>query len=319
MHLLRGALDSLRGQSFSDLETIVVDNGSSDGTRALLKEGYPDVRLVELDRNYGFAVAVNAGIRASHGEIIVLMNNDTEAAPDWLAALLRAFEEHPEVGCCASKMMMYHDRTRIDTAGDRWCFLPDQIGHGDEDGPQYQIRRYVLTACAGAAAYRREVFELIGGFDEKFETYLEDVDFGIRAQLAGFRCLYVPDAIIYHVGSATAGKRLSERKLYFVMRNSLFLFFQYHPLRTVARWGPSMLIFPFVRSRIENMPLRLALRTTWDFIRQLPAVWHRRRWVRQHRRISAAEFRTLLAPPLGKCEFGIPVAEQVRNGIGEGG
>lgn len=296
--LLLDALASLETQRFRDFEVIVVDNGSTDGTEARVEERHPGTRFVRFEENRGFAAAVNAGIRAAGGEVIVLMNNDTEADPGWLEALVAALDAYPDVGSCASKMLRHDDRTRIDAAGDKMSLRADQIGHLEPDGPWYDEYRYVLSACAGAAAYRRGVFDRAGLFDERFQSYLEDVDLGIRAQLTGFRCLYVPDAVIYHIGSATAS-RMSEFKLFLLLRNSLFLFFQYMPLRTILRFGPYMSIWPVHHAIWAGEPIRIALRAMAGFVRHLPAVLGRRRWVRSHRRISPSEFVGLLAPPLG--------------------
>lgn len=301
------ALRSLERQTIRDFEVVVVDNGSTDATADLLRRQHPDVRYVRFEENRGFAAAVNAGIRAARGGILVLMNNDTEADPDWLEALGSALDANPDVGFCASRMVRYDDRTIIDSAGDKLGLLADQIGHGQPDSPWFDEPRAVLTACAGAAAYRREVFEAVGLFDEGFSSYLEDVDIGVRAQLAGFRCLYVPDARIAHIGSATSS-RMGGTKLYLLLRNSLFLFFQYMPWTVLLRWGPFILVWPFAYVVRTRNPIRLAGRAVFDFARRWRAVLERRRWVRRNRRISPAQFRALLSPPVGPVRARPPSA-----------
>jgi hypothetical protein len=298
--LLRPALASLRAQSWSDFETIVVDNGSSDDTVAMLARDYPEVRLVRFDENRGFAAAVNAGIRASSGELVVLMNNDVEADPEWLAALIRALDDRPEIGACASKMLFHADPSRVDSAGDSLGLFAHSIGHGQLDGPAFAEPRHVLSACAGAAAYRRTVLDSIGLFDERFFAYLEDVDVGVRMQLAGRLCLYVPDAVVYHHGSATA-RRMPETKLYLLIRNSLFLFFQYFPTRTVLAYGPAMLAWPFYRVLRDRQPIRVALRALRSFIRDLPAVRRRRAETRRTRRITDRQFLDRLSGRPGRA------------------
>ncbi|MGH9341075.1 MAG: glycosyltransferase family 2 protein, partial [Acidobacteriota bacterium] len=228
LDLLRGALASLEEQAFRDFETVVVDNGSTDGTVEWLRQNRPSVRIVTFSENRGFAAAVNAGIRTAEGEILVLMNNDVEAEPAWLGALVAGLDRHSEVGVCASKMLCWADPARIDSAGDDLGLLAFSIGHGAPDSSAFREARYVFSACAGAAAYRRSVLDDVGLFDERFYAYLEDVDLGARIQMAGWRCLYVPDAVVYHRGSATAD-RLPSFKLRLLLRNSLFLFFQYMP------------------------------------------------------------------------------------------
>jgi hypothetical protein len=291
--LLRAALRSLAGQTLQDFETIVVDNGSTDGTTAMLRSEFSHVRIIEFDRNEGFAAAANAGIRASRGEFVLLMNNDVEAAAAWVASLAEALEAHPDVGMCASRMLSYADRSMIDSAGDRLGLFAWSIGHAEPDGPQFDVPRYVFSACAGAAAYRRAVIESAGCFDERFFAYLEDIDLGARIQLAGWKCLYVPEAVVYHHGSATA-RRVPAMKLTLLMRNSLFLFFQYMPVRTAILWTPAMLLWPLYRAAREKRPLT-ALRAYVGFFMDLPSVIERRRQVRRMRRITPAEFRSRLS------------------------
>lgn len=292
--LLNDALASLRRQTHRDFDVIVVDNGSTDGTAALLAAQHPGVRLIELGRNRGFAAAVNEGIRAARGEFVVLMNNDVEASPGWISALIDAMDKHPGVGACASRMLSYADPSRIDSAGDQLGLFANSIGHDEPDGPAFDHPGFVLSACAGAAAYRRTILEETGGFDERFFAYLEDVDLGVRLQLAGWDCLYVPDAIVHHHGSATA-RRMPETKLFLLMRNSLFLFFQYMPLRTLLAWGPAMLTWPLFRAIRERQPLRLGVRAVVAFLRDIPAVRRRRADVAQTRRLTPAEFNARLS------------------------
>jgi GT2 family glycosyltransferase len=298
VELLAICLPSLAVQTWRDFEVIVVDNGSTDGTDSFLRREHPHVRYVRFEENRGFAAGVNAGIRAARGEVVALMNNDTEAAPGWLAALVGALDRTPEVGFCASRMVDFHDRTRIDSAGDTYGILADQIGHGAPDGPAFDQPRRVLSASAGAAAYRRELFDRVGLFDERLGTYLEDIDLGLRAQLAGFQCEYVPDAVIYHMGSATAS-RASARKTYQLTRNSLFLFFQYMPRGVLLRWGGPMLAWPFYYAVRQRASPVVALRALRDLFAGLPAVVRRRREIARTRVLPDASFRALLGPPVG--------------------
>lgn len=296
--LLREALRTLRAQTFLDFEVIAVDNGSTDDTMAMLRDAFPYVRAVALARNEGFAAAVNAGISAARGEIIVLMNNDVEATAGWLAALVDAFDRHPEVGACASKMLSWEEPGVIDSAGDRLGLFATSIGHGALDGPEYDEPCYVFSACAGAAAYRLTVLEQVGSFDERFFAYLEDVDIGARIQLAGWRCLYVPEAVVYHRGSATA-RRMPTMKTTLLMRNSLFIFFQYMPLSTLIVWGPAMVGWPLYRALRERRP-HLGLRALVGFLGSLPAILQRRREVARSRRLTPADYRNILSGwPLG--------------------
>jgi GT2 family glycosyltransferase len=291
--LLASALESLNRQTFVDFEVVVVDNGSSDGTVEMLGRAHPAARLVELGENRGFAAAVNSGISAALGDIIVLMNNDTEAEPGWLEALVRAIDESPRAGSIASRMLAFSDPGRIDSAGVQFGLYASQIGEGAPDGAWFDEPREVFAACAGAAAYRRRALDEVGGFDERYFAYFEDVDIGARLQLAGWRCMYAPGAVIRHHGSATSN-RVPGRKFYLLMRNSLILFFQYAPRRRLV-WAPAVLLWPFVRAVLDRQPLLLAWKAVYDFTEQLPAVLSRRRALRGR---FGSEYLASLSPPL---------------------
>jgi GT2 family glycosyltransferase len=203
---LPGCLTALRAQTVRDFEVIVADNASADGSLALLKRDYAEVRLVQLDRNYGFAGACNAGLRAASGDILVLLNNDTEAAPDWLAEIQAAFARHPEAGIVASKMLLFDRRTIFHTAGDvfKTNGTPGNRGVWQEDRGQY-AEGPVFSANGGSAAYRRAMLDQIGLLDEDFFFSCEDVDLAWRAQLAGWPVIFAPRAVVYHKLAATGG------------------------------------------------------------------------------------------------------------------
>lgn len=204
---LPACLESLFKLNYGQVEVVVVDNGSADGSVELLQSDYPQVKLIRFQKNTGFSVAVNAGIKNSRGEYVALLNNDTVVEPDWISEMVRVLDEHPEAGSAGCKMLSYDDRHLLDGAGDgyRRGGLPGRIGHRERDCGQFDTQRYILGACGGAALYRRSMFEDIGLFDEDYFAYLEDVDMGLRAQSAGYKCIYVPTAIMYHLGCGTTG------------------------------------------------------------------------------------------------------------------
>jgi len=208
---LAGCLDSLGKQKYEFVEIVIVDNGSRDGSVEFLTEKYPHVRLFKFEHNTGFSVAVNKGIVEAKGEFVALLNNDTIVDELWVSELVKVMREHPEIGSAGCKMLAYDDRTLLDGAGDgyRRGGLPGRIGHRERDTGRFDLPRYILGACGGAAIYRRELFDQIGLLDEDYFAYLEDVDFGLRAQNAGHKCYYVPTAIVYHLGCGTTGSGYS--------------------------------------------------------------------------------------------------------------
>jgi GT2 family glycosyltransferase len=294
---LRLCLDSLRRQTFPNFETVVVDNGSSDGSLSLVKRDFPEVRALALGRNRGFSAAVNAGIGVSGTELVALLNNDTEQDPGWLAALVRAADEHPEVGFFSSKLVDFHDRRLLDGAGDalRLSGLPYRLGHGEVDRGQFDHPGYVFSACAAAAMYRREMLDDVGLFDEDFVSYCEDGDLSFRAQLAGYRCLYVPDALVYHMGSASTGKR-SATATRLGTRNSLSLLVKNLPLSAVPHILPFFVLGQLARllTAAVTGALRAHLEGLAGAWQYLPLMLKKRRVIQGRKRVSDARIRGLL-------------------------
>jgi len=206
-HHLPTCLESLRRQTHPHVEVIVADNGSTDDSLELLSRDYPEVEVLALGENRGFAGACNAGMRVAQGEFIVLLNNDTEADPHWLQEIVAAFQRHPEAGIVASKMLLFDQRDTFHTAGDfyRVDGIPGNRGVWQQDVGQYDQEEYVFSACGGSAAYRKTMLDQVGLLDEGFFFSCEDVDLAWRAQLAGWRCVYAPRAVVYHKLSATGG------------------------------------------------------------------------------------------------------------------
>jgi len=203
---LPACLNALRAQTVRDFEVIVADNASTDESRTLLARDYPEVRVLALERNFGFTGACNAGMRAAGGEILVLLNNDTEAGPTWLAELLAAFGRHPRAGLIASRMLLFDRRDIFHTAGDIFKSdgTPGNRGVWQKDEGQF-AEGPVFSANGGSAAYRRVMLDEIGLLDDDFYFSCEDVDLAWRAQLAGWQCVYAPRAVVYHKLSASGG------------------------------------------------------------------------------------------------------------------
>ena len=221
---LADCLNSLKDQLRKPDEIILVDDGSTDATPSFIKESYPDVQLVTLETNRGFARAVNEGIQRCKGTYIALLNNDTRAEPQWLSELRRTLEENPDVGFCSSKML-YADRPNIINSigiGFNKNGTAFDVGCGQKDGEAFERSRPIFGACAGAAMYRRTVFDDVGLFDEDFFMWYEDADFSFRAQLSGFRCLYVPGAVVYHIGGGTASSN-DRLHIHYCSRNQILM------------------------------------------------------------------------------------------------
>lgn len=230
-HLLPVCLRALAAQTFRDFESVVIDNASTDASRALLAHDFPDVRVLALDRNRFFAGAVNQGIRATQSEIVVLLNNDTEAEATWLAELLRALDANPRAGMAATKLRLFDRRDTLHSVGDFYRVegIPGnrgvwQLDRGQYDDPAQPPR--LFGVCGGACAYRRTMLDEIGLFDEDLEFNCEDVDLNWRARLAGYECAFAPNAIVYHMLSASGGGALAS---YYVGRNFIAVLAKNYP------------------------------------------------------------------------------------------
>jgi GT2 family glycosyltransferase len=233
--LIRNLLEKLRQQTHSIDRIIVVDNGSSDDSLAVAR-GF-GVETIELEKNTGFSHAVNCGIRSAGSGWIAIMNNDVAPQPDWLAALM-AKAESAKAWFAAGKLLDASRRERIDGAFDAICrgACAWRCGHGRPDSPLWNQPREICFAPFTAALFNWELFQEVGQLDEEFESYLEDIDFGIRCAAAGFTGVYVPEAVAYHQGSATLGRWHAEtvRK---ISRNQLLLIAKHYPRRWILRYG----------------------------------------------------------------------------------
>lgn len=230
--LLRLCLESLVRQTLPPLEVIVVDNGSSDGSVEMLLQDFPSTRVIRNTVNKGFCAANNQGIDLAQGDLIALLNNDAEADQYWLAALASVLEGRPEIGMAASKILVHSDPGRIDKVG-HLIYLDGQNrgrGTGQLDRGQFDKVEEVLWPDGCAAMYRRAMLSRIGGFDEDFFAYADDAELGLRARIAGWGCLYAPDARVFHHRGTTLGLH-STRRLQLIERNRILLATKWFPWR----------------------------------------------------------------------------------------
>jgi GT2 family glycosyltransferase len=241
---LPDCLAALSAQTWHDFRVLVVDNGSTDGSVEWLEEHAPAVQVIANSANRGFAAAINQGIRASDSRYVALLNNDTQAEPRWLETLIEVADSDPSVGLFACKMLFADAPDVINSAGlalDWAGFCWDWQG-GQLDNVAEIETRECFGPCGGAALYRRVLFNDIGLFDEDFFAYAEDADVAWRAQRAGWRCLYVPAARVYHAASATAGEG-SRFKRFMLSRNKVRLLAKNLPGGLYLSWWALVLLY----------------------------------------------------------------------------
>lgn len=239
-HFMEPCLSSLSEQTYKDFHILVVDNASSDGSIEYMEENYPDIELIKLQKNYGFSKAVNIGIQHSRTPYVILLNNDTTVDTRYVEEMVKAIEKSPKIFSVSSKMIQMYHPELIDSAGDLYTLL----GWGVCRGCGRPISNYtkydeIFTACAGAAIYRRSVFDDIGYFDENHFAYLEDIDIGYRARIYGYYNMYCPTVLVYHVGSGTSGSKYNSFKVKLAARNNLYLNYKNMPaLQLVLNFIP---------------------------------------------------------------------------------
>lgn len=313
--LLRACLDSLARQTHPSFEVIVVDNGSEDGSCALvegLAASFPvPLRLIANSTNRGFCAANNQGFAASQSEFVALLNNDAEADPGWLAALQTAIRTDDATGMAASKILVWEDPRRIDKAGH--LIYPDGQnrgrGTGQLDEGQFDRVEETLWPDGCAAMYRRAMLNEIGGFDEEFFAYADDAELGLRGRIAGWTCLYAPGAVVRHHRGATLGLG-SARRLTLIERNRVLLVVKLFPWSLIWTNGAYYLarimagMWAAVRNRGElrrysgtqgKMAAAMALlRGTISAVPMIPSMLRKRRAFRSKRRLTPWQVRRLI-------------------------
>jgi GT2 family glycosyltransferase len=295
---LKECLDSLAGQTFRDFETILVDNGSRDGSAGLVRAEYPWVRLLELTENVGFAEGNNRGLALAQGACIVTLNNDTKSDPGFLAELVRVAEGDARTGMVAARMRNYYRPERIDAAGLKIGSngLGYNIGYGEIDDGHYDGAP-LFGPCGGAALYRREMLDEVGFFDPDFFAYYEDFDLAWRARLAGWNALAAPLALVYHVHSATGGE-MSRFKVYHTHRNKWFVIVKNWPAALLRRHLVSILcadLAAFCLAVLRGRGLA-ALRARLAVLGGIGRLLHKRREVQGRRKLSDQQVASLFSP-----------------------
>jgi hypothetical protein len=276
---LPGCLAALAAQRRAAGEVIVVDNGSRDGSLEYLHDEHPEVRVIALSDNTGFARAANLGLHVASGELVALVNTDVELAPDWLARTAGALEAHPGAASVACKMLLLRDPGIVDDAGNvlRRDGVCEQRGRFGPDDGRWDAAGDVFGACAGAALYRRSAFLDVGGFEERYFAYLEDVDLALRLRLAGWACRYEP-VVALHAAQGSSGA-LPGGAAFLATRNTLVLVARFWPVRWLGLVAYRQLGWAWHAARERR--LRAHLRAVAAAVPMLPAALRARRALRR--------------------------------------
>ena len=286
---LPGCLDGIFSQSYTESEVILIDNASSDHSADDLEIRWPDLQVVRLERNIGFAAANNMGAHIAHGRWLALINNDAFISPNWLEEMVKAAHENEDYAFFASRIMQAGSRDKIDGTGDIY-HVSGLAWHRQYNQPgdlAILVPDEVFSPCAAAALYDRNSFLEAGGFDEDFISHHEDVDLGFRMRLRGLRCMYVPEAIVEHVGSASYGKE-SHETIYRVHRNLVWSYFTNMPGILFWKYLPAHLLANLVF--LSYYSLRGLGKAIWraklDALRGLPNSLRKRKMVQRTRNVE---------------------------------
>ena len=294
---LKECFDSLSRQSFRDYELIMVDNGSTDGSKEFMRDNFPLVKMIALEKNMGFCRAMNAGIKSAKGEFIALFNNDLAADKDWMSEMHTALENNPDTGICASKVLFYKEPNKINSAGDLFSIRGEahNRGFGQENDGRYNTEEFVFGATAAACIYRRSMLEDVGLFDEDFFNTYEDMDLSFRAHLAGWKCLYLPKAVVFHHWLGTIGF-FSSMNIFYMSKNNLNILVKNMPLKLIRKYA-----FIILKKHLEidsGMALRGSLpafiKGKMCYLQQLPKMLGKRNSILKNMKISLKELDGLL-------------------------
>jgi GT2 family glycosyltransferase len=292
--VIHTCLEHLVAQTFRDFEVIIVDNATADGSIENLKEKWLTLMMhvEKLETNEGFATANNIGARLARGEWLALLNADAFPEPDWLEKLLHAAENNPDFSSFSSRQIQTNARELLDGAGDAYHITGLAWRHHYNKPIREYGRdfREVFSACPAAALYSRESFLHAGGFDEDYFSYFEDVDLGFRLRLNGEKCLYVPDAVVHHVGSASTGKR-SDFSVYYGYRNLIWTFVKNMPSPLIWIFLPLHLaaILFFATYLTLRGQGRAIWKAIFDALVGMPKTIEKRKVVQKSKRLKAAD------------------------------
>jgi len=283
-------LNALRQQTFRDFEVILADDASTDDSVSFVEAHYPEARLMVNRQNVGFARTCNLAVAAAHGRLVVLLNNDTEPEPIWLAELAKTVCANPHAAIVASKLLLFHDRHKLHTTGDFVGHdgIPHNRGVWEVDDGQYDDEPVIFSGSGGASAFRKDVWQQLGGFDEEFWMYLEDVDYGFRAQLAGWGAVFAPTARVYHHLSATGGGVLAS---YYVGRNTIWTIVKNMPTLLLLRNLPAIALGQLeitidALAHIRGAAAQARLRGQLAGLLGTPRQWRKRQLIQARRQVD---------------------------------
>lgn len=282
-------LISISKQNYKNFEVIVIDNASTDNSLLIIERKFGFVKLIKNQTNIGFAKANNIGLEYSKGKYIVTLNNDLIIDELWLEKMVGCLNKYPEIGLCACKMKSYYRRDIIDRAGDYYTIAGTGVmyGNNEKDGKKFDEKKYIFGACAGAAIYRKSMLKEIGFFDEDFFLLYEDIDLSFRAQLHGYKCLYIPDAIAYHKCGDSI-KKVNKKAMYFGYRNIEYAYIKNFPTKLIFFYLIFHLIYDilsFIYSFLTFSP-HIFIKAKFDVLLNKDSLINKRKKIQKSKEVT---------------------------------
>lgn len=294
---LDNCLSSILNQTYPNYEVIVVDNGSTDGSQAYIKGSYPQVRLIENAENLGFAGGTNSGIRVAKGDYIITFNNDTKTLPNFIEEMVKVADADECTGMVAAKMVFFDNINLIDNVGLKASRngMAYGIANKEEDTGRYDVISSIFAPSAGAGLYKQKMLSEIGLFDEDFFAYYEDIDLAWRGQLAGWKCLTAPKAVVQHVHSGS-WKNYSKLKIYYTHRNKIWVLIKIWPIGTILKNLHWLILFDIMSIIYSLIFLKstISFKAKFDAFKKLRLMLKKRRSINTYTRLSRREFENLL-------------------------
>ena len=297
--MLERFLPSVTAHTQGDAEVIIADNGSTDDSLDFVRAQYPGLRIIELDKNYGFAGGYNQALQQVKADYYVLLNDDVEVTPGWIEPVVAQMQQHPDTAICQPKLLMYDQRDTFEYAGGAGGFL-DKYGYPfcrgrmftslEQDNGQYNTPGEIFWASGAAMFVRADVWHQLGGLDDDFFAHMEEIDFCWRAKNAGYRVEYCPQSTVFHVGGGTLPKS-NPRKTYLNFRNNMALLYKNLPNRRLAWVMCSRIVLDYVaglKFLMERKPKEFSavVDAHKAFYKWLPQLKKKRQGLKQQSRVS---------------------------------
>ena len=282
-------IDSLLASSYPNYKIILVDDYSTDDSADFLEKKYPNIILIRNKKNLGTAKTRNVGINLSDGKYIITMDNDATISSEWILKMVELMESDESIGQAVGKILFFDDRQRIAAAGGSMYYRGKgyDIGFGEPDNGQYNQIRQVLYACTASSIIRRSALNQVGGFCDVYFHGYDDTDFSLLLNIAGYKVLYLPEIISYHMVSKTVNQTIGKKRAYYAIRNRLLIMFRTYEFKSLIKHIPKNIYFTIKDCLLRNRDRILPAILSWFWLFfHLPMIFNQRRKIKKIRKLK---------------------------------